>query len=174
MLILQAAWLEGRVHIWGEVAAHSLTSYQEEDRVRGDKRLGEYELSPFDAGSALLSRIVETAAGSNGPARRHHARSALAWLPTWKGEPIPAQPGFWAADKELPDLEKRAAKLAPWRITVLPLSWFETCAILSVCANGPYLGRRLRAGSSLLAWSNLWRYGGRWWRGSRTYRCCGE
>jgi superfamily II DNA or RNA helicase len=166
MLILQAGWLEHRLQIWGEVApgpgrARAMPESSAKARRANHRAdLRAFVVSPFDAGASLLGKVVEALAESRAAARMRHVRPAAAWLPTHLGWPIPAHSGFMPTDWPLPGPDEPPPVLAPWRVSLLPLSWEEQCALLSACANGPVLGRRLHVGRSLIAWSRLWRYAG--------------
>ena len=166
MLILQAGWLEDRLQIWGEVAPGTGAGPSVSLPAGGNRTanhradLRRIAVSPFDAGAPLLGKVVEVLAESCAAARMRHVRPAAAWLPSRRGWPIPAHRGFLPLDWPLPEADEPPPVPAPWRVSLLPLSWIELCAILSACSNGPVLGRRLHVGRSLIAWSRLWRYAG--------------
>ena len=166
MLILQACWLEDRLQIWGEVAPGTVAGLSGSPPPGGVRTanhradLREIAVSPFDAGAPLLGKVVEALAESCAAARMRHVRPAVAWLPSRRGWPIPAHTGFLPLDWPLPEADEPPPVPAPWRVSLLPLSWIELCALLSACSNGPVLGRRLHVGRSLIVWGRLWRYAG--------------
>ena len=163
MLILQGTWLEHRLQIWGEAApvAGAAARVSRTRRTRNHvAELRGFAPSPFDPGPLLLGKVVEALAASRAAARARHVRPAVAWLPSAHGRPIPSYAGLWPPDLPAIEASSAPADFQPWRINILPLSWPEQCAILSACANGPVLGRRLHVGRSLIAWSRLWRLAG--------------
>jgi superfamily II DNA or RNA helicase len=166
MLILQAGWLENRLQIWGEVAPGNAAAPPDAQPAGGQRTANHHAdlaglaASPFDAGASLLGKVVEALAESRATARMRHVRPAAAWLPSRRNWPIPSHKGFLPLDWPMPKASEPLPEMAPWRVSVLPLSWIETCALLSACSNGPVLGRRLHVGRSLIVWSCLWRYAG--------------
>ena len=166
MLILHGTWLDGRLHLWGETrprpgaaGAEPASSVAERAR-RLPPDLEVHPPSPFDAGAPLLGKVVEALAESQAAARARHVRPSVAWLPTLRQRPVPSQPNFLMPEAASPHGAVKAPPLKPWRVSTLPLSWTELCAVLSACADGAVLGRRLQAGRSLIVWCRLWRLAG--------------
>ncbi|MDD5706987.1 MAG: DEAD/DEAH box helicase [Kiritimatiellae bacterium] len=153
MTILHGVWLEGRLQLWGEAAPLTRAA-------RGASAPSPPAPSPFDAGAAALARAVAALAGSVAAARAHHVRPASVWLPTGAGLPLPSHSLLLPADQPVTPPGAFPVTLQVWRITLLPLSWPERCAVLGACAAGERLGRHLLAGHDLMAWSLLARLGG--------------
>jgi superfamily II DNA or RNA helicase len=149
MIVLHGGWLGGRLLLWGETLPRDGAELPAADVAPRP--------SPFDAGAEALAAAAGELAGSVAAARRRHVRSVIAWLPTRDGWPQPSCGALMPA--VLPPGES-PAPLRPWRVTALPLSMPEQCAVLGACAAGPRLSSRLRAGRDLRAWSRLWRFAG--------------
>ncbi len=163
MLMLQAGWLAGRLHIWGEVSPQEQSDTPPAlapRRARCLPELEELPATPYDAGAALLGQVTSALAQSKAAQRSRHARPGVVWLPSHNQAPIPAHTGFLPPDRAIPDPASAKLTLQPWRTTHLPLSWPESCAVLAAAVRGPVLGRRLHIGRSLLVWSHLWRLAG--------------
>ncbi len=154
MTILHGAWLDGRIHLWGEAEPPARVSLPARAAATHPAP------SPFDGGGERLALAVAALAGSVAAARMRHARPLTAWLPTRGGWPQTSHSALMPPDRPLPRPDAPAAEPRPWRVTVLPLSWREQCAVLGACAAGPRLGRHLLAGHDLLAWSLLGRLAG--------------
>ncbi len=140
----------GRLHLWGESSPrHKFLRKSRADLVTR---------SPFDIDRRSLAQTLILIAGGHAAARAAHARPGYAWLPSSAGRPHPSQGVLLPTDRLWPDAD--APTLQPWRITMLPLSWMEQCALLASCSSGPRIGPKVMAGRDLMAWSLLWRFAG--------------
>lgn len=153
MLVLHAAWLEGRIHLWAE---RSLAGKRVARRPSGQP-----PPAPADAGRTGLVRAVEAVVGAALAQSSRRSVTCVAWLPTQSRQPVPSHPGL--ASSPAGPRQHGPLPLAPWRVTALALEWTDASLVLSALsagAQGRLLARGVLAGNDLAAWSDVWRYAG--------------
>jgi superfamily II DNA or RNA helicase len=151
MIILHAAEDGGRLLLWGEAPAGDTPAPTPAGPSEGQPATRPL---PFDAGSERLSAAVrEVLPGWAAPRGKS---TAFAWLPTIDGRPVPSSPLIGEAPPE-----GGSPVLAPWEVTVFPLSAGQAADLLCVClAAGPTLHAGILAGPTLQFWAQALRLAG--------------
>ena len=152
MIILHAGFLENKLLLWGESpAATTVSRAPGRGRKRKDVR---QQVSPFDAGATRLLSALESA-GVPGLPKKPRTETALAWLPTSGGVPVASSPLI----AEIPASPASLA-LSPWTVTVLPLSFEDAAALLSMSAGKQTLAPGVVVGRDLAFWVHAMRFAG--------------
>ncbi len=154
MLVLHAAFEDGRLLLWGETPAADPTPVRRRGRrKRAAVAVAEVEPSPFDPGVGGLA--VGLAAVPDGDARAGGHQTRTAWLPTRNGKPVASSPLI----DEPPDAAD-ATELAPWTVTALPLSLARAVDVLCACVGRETLAPGVVVGKSLAYAASALRFAG--------------
>ena len=152
MIVLHAGFLDNKLLLWGESPAEATAGSQ--PRTYRKAKAIHPQASPFDAGATRLISALESA-GVPVPPKKARTETAVAWLPTAGGVPvgssqliaeIPASPAYLA--------------LSPWTVTVLPLSFEDAAALLSMSAGKQTLAPGVVVGRDLAFWVHAMRFAG--------------
>ena len=152
MIILHAGFLDNKLLLWGESPAE-VTATPATKPGRKAKAASP-PASPFDAGAARLISALESA-GAPLPRKKARTETAVAWLPTSGGAPM-------ASSSLIAEIPASPASLAlsPWTVTVLPLSFEDATALLSMSAGKQTLAPGFVVGRDLAFWVHAMRLAG--------------
>ena len=152
MIILHAGLLEDRWLLWGESPDEA--AGRPVPRPRRKAKAIHPQASPYDAGATRLLSALESA-GVPGLPKKPRTETALAWLPTSGGVPVASSPLI----AEIPASPASLA-LSPWTVTVLPLSFEDAAALLSMSAGKQTLAPGVVVGRDLAFWVHAMRFAG--------------
>lgn len=152
MIILHAGFLDHRLLLWGESPAEAIA--RPALRLRRKAKAVCPRASPLDAGPTELISALESA-GVPVRGKRARAETAVVWLPTSRGVPVPSSPLV----AEAPDRSAQSA-LSPWTVTVLPLSLEEATALLCMSVGKQTLAPGMVVGRDLAFWVRAMRFAG--------------
>jgi SNF2 family DNA or RNA helicase len=151
MIVLHAGLVGRQFLLWAEKAAGTPTAPVAR-RGRKPRKPGPQPF-PFDAGDDLPATVQETVPGL---ARlRTGTEQRTLWLPTVSGCPVASTP--LVAEPPAPTAE---AALAPWTVTVLPLTPGQTVDLLAACLDRETLAPGVLAGATLAYWATALRFAG--------------
>lgn len=180
MIILHGSVRQGRFYVWGErprpadatepVREPSLDESAEESAVeapesspaeerrapkrgRRFRRRGGPSNSPYDPGLTDLEAVIGVPVDRAETAGEN--RSAVAWLPSAKGEPIPSS----RLIGPLPDDDDKVT-LAPWKLAVVSLDTPKTVEFLCSCLDRQTLGPGIIIGPDLAYCATALRFAG--------------
>ena len=141
MLVLHAAFAEGRLHLWGESTPAEGTPKR--TRVATDYR--------YRASAAELRRRLAPAGLTlpTGPAK---AGDRTIWLPAQGDQPLPSSP--LVAE---PPQSRKAPVLAPWAIPTLTLDAATAVELLAAVRDRAALAPGVAAGDDLRYWGEALR-----------------
>jgi SNF2 family DNA or RNA helicase len=155
MIILHAGYTDNSLLLWGEKSVEEGPATQLGTRSRQTPQAlsAGRKPYPYDAGEksaeALQGLLPHPglAAGNLG--------EAVAWLPTRANAPIPSSPLIAGEDVSLGKV-----KLAPWAVTVYPLSVADAVGFLCNCAGKRMLRAGVIVGPDLAYWAESLRHAG--------------
>jgi SNF2 family DNA or RNA helicase len=156
MIVLHASAEGGQLLLWGETPANgdALPGKRRGRKARGSAAVSQVQASPFDAGAERLgAAVTEAVAGL--ASGRGAFETATAWLPTLAGRPVASSPLI--ADPPEPNAPP---ELAPWAVTIRPLSGGETIDLLCACVDRGTLAPGVVVGKTLAFWANALRLAG--------------
>jgi len=152
MIILHAGFLDERPLLWGESPLKGTA--RPASRRGGKTKAGRPQAFPFDAGATRLLSALERA-GVSAPGGGERIETAIAWLPTVGGAPVPSSPLI----AEIPDSSTPPA-LSPWTVTVLPLDPERATTLLSTSVGKQMLAPGVVVGRDLAFWARAMRFAG--------------
>jgi hypothetical protein len=150
MLILHAAWLNEKLHLWGEKTPEGGPGEPRGPRRRKN-RAAQAPLLPYDAGDDGLKAALGAFPSGLRPDRRNMV-PADAWLPTSGWRPVSSSPMIAEPPEETRDLT-----LVPWRVSALALDEAQGIDFLCACMGRQPLARGVAAGADLSWWSEALR-----------------
>lgn len=152
MLIAHAGLSAGRFLLWGETPGRE----PEGTTPKRGRKLSKPKPQPlpFDAGAAALIEALHGVLPDPNQLR-DAAELAPLWLPTVQGQPLASSPLI----AEPPEFTTDAA-LAPWTVTVLPLTPNGALSLLSACLDRDTLAPGVLVGSTLAFWAAALRFVG--------------
>lgn len=151
MIILHASYNRNALLLWGEQSA-------EEEAGPVSRRASSWSAPglkwyPHNAGNQIARPLQSLGIGLDLAARK--PQEAVAWLPTRGNSPLPSS--ILIAD---PPAARGKVKLAPWAVTVYPLSTEESVSFLCSCMGQRMLRAGVILGSDLAYWAEALRYAG--------------
>ncbi len=144
MLILHLGYCETQRFLWGETPPDSAATLLPDPA----------HSSPFPynpPAQALAKALAETDVAHD----PETLTSLSAWLPTLRRKPLPSNPLI--ADISI---GKTKPKVAPWRISALPLSPEEATVFLSACVGKTMLAPGVLLGADVGFWAQTLRFAG--------------
>jgi SNF2 family DNA or RNA helicase len=149
MIILHATFLEGELLIWGETPGEPETPTLKKPRKRSNLRTALTNPDPlrYDAGVEKLSAVLKEIDFDFNVTKKS-IQSAIVWLPTVDGQPIPSSPLIG----DLPESVRRPA-LVPWKVAVLRLPPERTVEFLCRCIDKQILVPGVVVGKDLSFWT---------------------
>ncbi|HSB72286.1 MAG TPA: SNF2-related protein [Candidatus Methylomirabilis sp.] len=151
MIALHAGFLDRRLWLWGESSAEGAEGATPH---RGRKAKASPPVFPFDAGAARLAAVLEEA-GVAVRDRPKHRATAIAWLPTTGGSPVPSSPLVAG-----PPDSGGAPALSPWTVAVLPLSPGDALGLLCASVGKHTLAPGVVVSCDLAFWARAMRFAG--------------
>ena len=150
MIILHAAWLNDKLHLWGEKTPENGAA----PVVRRSKKAKTSAplLNPYDAGFGGLKQALGAFAAGVTAARKN-LRQMLAWLPSVYGQPVAS-----SAMIAEPPSDHSALTLSPWRVSALVLEGSRTAELLCTCMGKHPLALGVAAGADLNWWIDALRF----------------
>ena len=136
MLILHAAQVEGDLVLWGEVSEAHLASPARQTAGK----------HPYCAQAQLLAEAIGLETGDSNVA------SAIAWLPTLGGAPVPSSPMAGPMPKS-----RAKARIRPWTVTALKLTPEQAFPLLQMCHQRRVLIPGVAIGADLAYWTHALR-----------------
>ena len=153
MLILHVGHAGNGLLLWGEESGQETARTRTASRKPAKSSPASLQRYPHDAGRGLAKTIRSLNLGFQPPARK--GKDAVAWLPTRANTPVSSSPLISS-----PPGPRGKLKLAPWTITVYPLSEEETVSFLCNCMGKGMLRSGVIPGWDLVYWAEALRYGG--------------
>ncbi len=153
MLILHVGHAGNGLLLWGEESGQETARTRTASRKPAKSSPASPQRYPHDAGRGLAKTIRSLNLGFQPPARK--GKDAVAWLPTRANTPVSSSPLISG-----PPGPRGKLKLAPWTITVYPLSEEETVSFLCNCMGKGMLRSGVIPGWDLVYWAEALRYGG--------------
>jgi SNF2 family DNA or RNA helicase len=152
MIVLHAGLVGRQFFLWGEKATEAPAAPVGRRGRKPRKPLA--QPLPFAAGADDLSASLQEALPALARLRDKTEQQVL-WLPTAAGCPVASTPLI----AEPPAATAEAA-LAPWTVTVLPLSLEHTVDLLAACLDQETLAPGVHVGASLAFWATALRFAG--------------
>src|SRR5436853_263206 len=151
MIILHAAFLGDKFHLWGESPASGPEpSGRRKNRVSAES---DTPLSPYDSGrSAIVSRLAEAGVDISAGGKKQTTLSIL--LPSTDSGPLASSPLIAPA----PDAAQEAA-LKEWKVNSISLKPVDAIDLLSRCAGKEMLAPGLAVGKDLRYWVAAMQFG---------------
>lgn len=148
MIVLHAGVSKHQLLLWGEIP---LDGQARADKQGQPKDVGHL---PYDAGTQQLSATLQEI-GWTFTAGKQSSERYFIWLPTVDGQPVASSPLI--ADHP-PSRTK--VTLAPWTVTVFPLSTQQTVDVLCACVGKQILTPGIIVGNDLAFWTMALRFAG--------------
>ena len=155
MIVFHAAFHDGQLWLWGETLAQpEIAGGKSGGRSSAKAKSRREKPSPYDAGSrVLLAALADVTSGLR--MGEDAVSPATAWLPSTGDQPLASSPLIAKA----PSADVRPA-LAPWRVTVIPLTSAEAVDLLCGCVNREVLGPGIIVSRDLAFWAKAMRFAG--------------
>ncbi len=150
MLILHAAWLNEKLHLWGEKTPEEAHPGPLKPRRRKSPAAPP-PVSPYDAGGEGLRAALAAFPSGIRPGNKNLV-TANAWLPTAGNRPVASSPMIEEPPEGSPDPDP-----APWRVSALALDEAQGFDLLCACIGRQPLAHGVVAGSDLAWWSEALR-----------------
>ena len=154
MIIFHAAFHDGQLWLWGETPAQiEIAGGKSGSRSSAKAKSWREKSSPYDAGNqALLAALADVTSGlrMGGDA----VSPATARVPSGD-QPLASSPII----AEAPSADVEPA-LAPWRVTVIPLTSAEAVDLLCGCVDREVLGPGIIVSRDLAFWAKAMRFAG--------------
>ena len=156
MIILHAAFIEGRFLVWGETPDGPKTSEVKKARDKGNLQthLANPKAFRYDAGVEKLSAAFKEINFDFKISKKSFQRMT-AWLPTVGNQPVSSS----SLIGELPESIKKAV-LLPWKVTALRLPLEKAVEFLCRNINKHILGPGIIVGKDLTFWTEALRFAG--------------
>jgi len=156
MIILHAAFLEGKFFLWGERPEVPETLAAKKPRIKSNLRRNPANLIPlrYDAGIEKLSSVLKEIGFDFKPIKKF-IRSMTIWLPTVDDQPVSSSPLIG----EPPESAKKA-NLVPWKMTGLQLPLEKAVEFLCRSIGKQILGPGIIVGKDLTFWAAALRFAG--------------
>jgi SNF2 family DNA or RNA helicase len=146
VIAIQLGFLNDQLRLWAETSERSPST-----RPRTTKASSKATAHPF----AIDGKTIRTILGDLLPTSSSKKESAIAWLPSINGIPVPSHPLIG----EPPESEAKI-EMHPWAIPILSLTTSEAIDFLAESLDREILKPGVLIGSTMKYWSIVHRYAG--------------